>query len=394
MPDTPDSASPYHGQSPITVIPVTPPPPPPPRPSPFGWIVRWFLFFFLACSLALNLLLLIVLSMGGDGLSNDSAHVHERWYAGSATSHDKVAIVSIEGILMEGMLNFVHREIEHAAGDDGVKSVVLRINSPGGSITSSDDLHRRIVELRDGNPVKRTNPKPIIVSMASVAASGGYYVAMPARQLFAERTTITGSIGVFAALPNVTELGKKVGFSMNVIKAGEVKDSGSMFHEMTPKERQVWQAMVDHSYLQFLQVVEEGRPQLKGKLQEDLVINETVPVRDEKGMSKHENYVRYRADGGIFTADLAKKYGLIDEIGYLQDAVKAAKQAAGLPEDARVVLYERPMTLFGSLLGVRAAPPAEGLDPAGLASAATPRLWYLAPQSELAGILAAAASRP
>jgi protease-4 len=185
---------------------------------------------------------------------------------------------------------------------------------------------------------------------------------------------------------------------MNIIKAGEVKDSGSMFHEMTPHEQELWQGMVDHAYLEFLQVVERGRPNLKGKLQEDVVIDEVIKVRykiseKEQGREKKVHYTRYRADGGIWVADEAKKYGLIDQIGYLEDAIKAAKQAAGLSEDYRAVDYERPLTLLGALLGEKAEPPSMQLDVSKLADAATPRLWYLAPQSELAGILAAAGRR-
>src|SRR5205085_10807125 len=97
--------------------------------------------------------------------------------------------------------------------------------------------------------------------------------SMPAKTILAEPTTATGSIGVYASLPDVTELSKKIGFSMRVIKDGDVKYSGSPFTEMTPHERQIWQDMVDHSYLQFLHIVEEGRPKLKGKLQQDITVN-------------------------------------------------------------------------------------------------------------------------
>jgi protease IV len=357
------------------------------RPSPFRWLARFFFFLLFVGSIALNFLLLVALlpSLGESGI-----HVDERYHSGKSLAKDKIAIVHIDGVIMEGMTRFAHKELERAASDNAVKAVVLRINSPGGSITASDDLHKRITELRDGNPDKSTQAKPIVVSMGGLAASGGYYVAMPAKTLVAERTTITGSIGVYAALPNITELGNKIGFKMNVIKAGVVKDSGSPFHEMTPKEMEEWQAMVDHSYLQFLQVVEQGRPQLRGKLQEDIVIDQTLPVRTEKSQVKQVKYTRYRADGGIFTAEEAKKYGLIDQIGYLDEAIKEAKRAAGLGEDYKVVTYERPATLFGALMGAEARQTGLNLDAGRLSSGAVPRLWYLAPQSEFAGLLAAA----
>jgi protease-4 len=210
---------------------------------------------------------------------------------------------------------------------------------------------------------------------------------MPAKTLIAEQTTLTGSIGVYAALPNLAELGDKIGFRMEIIRAGQVKDSGSPFKKMTEHERQLWQVMIDHSYVQFLHVVESGRPQLKGKLQEDIVTETPGPVRAEDKLPRQ--ITRYRADGGIFTADEAKKFGLIDQIGYLEDAVKATAQAAGLGENYKVVEYERPRTLLG-LLGVKSPAPERGWQPAQLAAAATPRLWYLAPQTELAGVFFAA----
>jgi protease-4 len=368
-----------------------PTPPPPRRFSFWRWLGWAMLVLVLVGSLTLNVVVIWALSTTLNFWSSENAVV-ERHLAGQANSPNKIAVIHINGVLMEGLTGFARREIDRAAKDNGVKAVILRINSPGGTITSSDDLHRRILELRDGSPLKKTSPKPVIASMGSIAASGAYYLAMPAHPLIAERTTATGSIGVFAAFPNVTELSKKVGFSMTLFRAGDVKDSGSPFRNMSEKEAAIWQDLVNHSYLQFLQVVEEGRPQLKGKLQEDISIDETVPIRDEKARVQHRHYTRYRADGGVFTADLAKKYGLIDNIGYLDDAIVAARQAAGLGENEyNVVSYERPLSLVEEMLGIKARPPASALDPARLAEGAVPRLWYLAPQSEFAGILAAMA---
>jgi ClpP class serine protease len=151
--------------------------------------------------------------------------------------------------------------------------------------------------------------------------------------------------------------------------------------------------MVDHAYLEFLQVVEQGRPSLKGKLQDDILIDEVVKIREGEAREKKVKYTRYRADGGIWVADEAMKYGLIDQIGYLEDAIKVAKQAAGLSDDYRAVNYERPPSFLGAWLGIKTEPPSMQLDVSKLADAATPRLWYLAPQSDLAGILAAAERR-
>jgi protease-4 len=351
--------------------------------------------FFLLCMLGWG-----AVSSSGSLAEADNTPVQETRYSGKTTAHRKVAIVSLDGVILEGMLRFVHREIDQAARDKDVKAVVFRINSPGGSITASDDLHRRLTKLVQGDPEKKTDPKPLIVSMASMAASGGYYVAMPAKEIFAERTTLTGSIGVYASFPDVAGLAKKYEFGMTTIKQGEIKDSGSPFKEMTPKERQVWQDMVDHSYNEFLDVVAAGR---KDKLtREDLLDPVTVqPVnagphpKGKDGQGKNEAkaaYERYRADGGVWTADKALELKLIDHIGTLDDAIKAARDAADLGEDYKAIHYEKPKTLSDIFLGTKSPQPGSLLEPGRLRAGLTPRLWYLAPGSELAGILAAAES--
>jgi protease-4 len=381
------SPSSNSGQA-LDALPAYPPPPPPRGPSTLALIARFFAFLMIVGSFALNLILLLVLILVG-GMRGEEPRVRERHYSGTRRASDKIAIVRIEGVILEGTLGFARRQIEQAATDAAVKSVVLRINSPGGSVTASDNLYQRIVELRDGNTERGRVGKPIVVSMGSLAASGGYYIAMPAKTLVAERTTMTGSIGVYAAFPNIAELGNKIGFSMNVIKAGAVKDSGSPFQAMPAKERLLFQDMVDRMYLQFLHIVEEGRPALKGKLQKDIVVDDSLPVRDDKTDSQQLKYTRYRADGGIFMADQAVKYGLIDQIGYLDDAVKIARQTAALTGAYEVVMYEKPYSFLGALLGEQSDSVETRLDYSRISEAAIPRFWYVAPQAELAGIFAA-----
>ncbi len=180
------------------------------------------------------------------------------------------------------------------------------------------------------------------------------------------------------------------GVKMILIKAGDVKASGSMFHEMSPQERQQFQDMVDSMYAHFLNVVEDGRPALKGMLTKPLFETKETPVYDDKGnkiAGKTVPYTRKRADGGAFTAAEAKQYGLIDDVGYLENATKMAASRASLT-DYEVVYYERPVTLM-SLLGASASQQQASFDPAKLAAAATPRLWYLSPNCEFAGLFAA-----
>lgn len=375
------------------------PAPPPKRPSRFPAVV-------FGMSLTINLLLLAVLVLVCAGVwslvrsaSDDSApSLTERYHSGKKSAGDKIAVVRIDGLLLEGTNGFAERQIEQAAQDKHVKAVVVQIDSPGGSITASDDLHRRLTQLRDGVSEKKTVPKPLVVSMAGMAASGGYYIAMPAKVLYAERSTITGSIGVYASFPNVTGLSDKVGVDMTYIKRGAVKASGSAFRRLTDEERAVWDDMIDQAYRQFEAVVEEGRPGLKGKLEEKVIDEPRLLKVEEKDEATKTSttkevkirYVRQRADGGVFTADKAKEFGLIDKIGYLDDAIKEAHDLAGLGEDWRAILYERPFILSQLLAGAKAQEPAAALDPAKLADAARPRLWYLAPESELSGVLRAA----
>ena len=162
----------------------------------------------------------------------------------------------------------------------------------------------------------------------------------------------------------------------------------------------MWQQMVDHAYDQFKAIVETGRPALKGKLEEK-VIDQTVKVTDhvrlqdngkvvDKNVEKEVLYVRQRADGGIWTADKALEYGLIDKIGYLEAAVQEAANSAGLGEKYEVIAYDKPLTLLDIIAGSIKAPETPlGLDPGKLGSALTPRLWFMAPQAELAGLAGA-----
>jgi protease IV len=358
---------------------------------------------FLGCAFIVSFLLnvaagivIVVLCLGlfayRAALSTDNGdRLREKHVSGTPTADDKVAVVSIEGIIAEGFLGFAHKQIEQAAKDSRIKAVVLRINSPGGTITASEDLYRRIQRIRDGDKDRDWTAKPLVVSMGSIAASGGYYIAVPASTLFAETTTITGSIGVYASFPNVEALGTKYGVSVKTIKAGEIKDSGSLFKEMTDKEKQVMQDMIDAAYVQFLDVVEKGRkPRLtRKKLLERFAV---TPLRPDPLVDARPivPYQRYRADGGIFTAAKAKELDLIDSVGTLEDAIAAAAKTAGLA-GYHAFRYEKPRSFIDTILGIHSSPRPVGLlDADCLRAALTPRLWYLAPGHEAAGLLAAA----
>src|SRR5262249_10545325 len=261
-----------------------------------------------AFSFILNLVGGLVILLGCLGFlglykPDSTLRLGEKHYSGQSRATDKVAIITLDGVILETLLGYANKQIEHATDDQNVKAIVVRINSPGGSITASDDLYRKLIELRDGNPKKSHAPRPMIASMGGLAASGGYYVAMPGQTIFAEPTTLTGSIGVYISFPNVKKLADQYGVARNIIKQGQIKDSGSPFTEMSDHEQQVWQDMVNDAYQRFIQVVEKGRPMLSdGKLLEPLTI---TPVNAGPAFVKTEAdkkngpYKRYLADGGV-----------------------------------------------------------------------------------------------
>src|SRR5262245_8568016 len=174
-----------------------------------GGVGKFLLALVLLASLALNFLLCLgffVANMPGAD-PDDSVRILEKHWSGPKEAKDKIAVVKVEGVLVDELMTSTLKAIDKAAKDDSVKAVVVRINSPGGTITASDEIHKRLMELREGTSPRFASPKkPVVASMGAIAASGGYYVAMPAQHIYAERTTITGSIGVYSAFINVHEL--------------------------------------------------------------------------------------------------------------------------------------------------------------------------------------------
>jgi protease-4 len=381
-----------------------PTPAPAPNRSPRADRPARGLFFGCLFGLSLlgNFLALAALGLVCVGLAlrqsgDDFRHFPETFHSGTRTATSKVAVVAVEGLLLEGLVSSAHKQIEQAAHDDRVKAVVLLVNSPGGSITASEELHHRLVRLRDGDPDHKLDGKPLVVSMGSVAASGGYYISVPGRKIFAEPTTMTGSIGVYASLPDLRKLGEKYGVSVRTIKAGEIKNAGSMFAEMTPKERQVFQDMVNESYIQFLDVISTDRKHLTRAVL--LKRFNVQPLRPDPQADDQAAppvpYTRYRADGGAFSTREAKELGLIDAVGTLDDAIKEAVKLAQL-DSWKAIKYHKTLSLPELLLGQTTAPVPAGtaslglLDPDRLQHALTPRLWYLAPGHEAAAFAAAA----
>ena len=219
---------------------------------------------------------------------------------------DKVGILEVKGVIAN-----VQPTIEELAKfrrDGSIKAVVVRIESPGGGVSSSQELYEE---------VKRTaQEKPVVVSMGSVAASGGYYIACAAQKIYANPGTITGSIGVILQFTNFEELLKKIGFRMEVVKSGPYKDVGNPGREMTPEEKAYLQKLVDNVHQQFVRDVARGRH-----------------MKVEK--------VREVADGRIFTGEQAMELGLVDELGDLKDAINGAAKMAAIEGEPKVIYPEK-----------------------------------------------------
>lgn len=208
---------------------------------------------------------------------------------------EKVGVVEISGVITESkeIINSIKKYRE----DDSVKAIVLRIDSPGGAVGPSQEIFR---EVR-----KTIGKKKIITSMGTVAASGGYYIAAGTDGIMANPGTITGSIGVIIGFTNFEEILQKIGLYPVVIKSGEYKDIGSPVRKMTEKEKKLLQAFVDDTYMQFVDAVSKGRKMDIAK-------------------------VKAIADGRIFTGEMAKKLGLVDRLGNIEDAIEWAGRTGGI----------------------------------------------------------------
>ncbi|MBQ9799738.1 MAG: signal peptide peptidase SppA [Thermoguttaceae bacterium] len=367
--------------------PTTPPLRVPPRPIGF-----WPLFFKdvtvsvagVATFCFLTFFLLFATIVGLAGALNDaseSALVLEETISGDETAPGKIVVLPIEGVIETDEYGFLREAIDCIADDERVRGVVLRINSPGGTIAGSDYYYTLLKDLKAELDV------PIIASMGDVAASGGYYIATAADRIFAERSTLTGSIGVIVSMYDASELCEKVGVTSTPVVSGPMKGMGDFMKKPTPEETAVWQALVDESYEQFLDVVRAGRPWYRGENSENSE-NKLAGQNNEDGETgenavseERDAELRRVADGRIYTAKQAKDLRLIDEIGFLDNAIDAAIEAAGLTQEtAEVVRYEE-LESWTSALGLSALTKrSEPLEKA-LDSVATPRGYYILPRA-------------
>jgi protease-4 len=268
---------------------------------------------------------------------------------------DKILLLDISGMITNqesnsGLVNpttepslvdRVKDALKKAEKDDHVKAIVLRIDSPGGTVTASDIIYHELIGFKE-----RTK-RPVIASIMDLGTSGAYYIAQASDRIIAHPTTVTGSIGVIMVQANVQGLLEKIGVQTTEIKSGEKKFMGSPFRPLTPDEQKIFQAVIDDMYQQFLSVVGKGRPQLTA----------------EK--------IRAAADGRIYTAQQAKELGLVDEIGYLSDAITVAKKTAKL-DRAKIVIYHQANAYKSTIYskGVE-------INLGALAAFTSPRFMYL-----------------
>ena len=254
---------------------------------------------------------------------------------------DKILVIEIGGVIsshdMDGSGNMVERvkdEFELASKDDLIKAVLLKVDSPGGEVLASDDIYQIIREFQE------KTGKPVVATMGSLAASGGYYVSAPCRWIVAHELTITGSIGVIMSGLNVRGLMDKVGIRPEVYKSGKFKDMMSSTRppeEVTAAERQMVQALIDETYGTFKAVVGKGRADSRAQ--------NTKAGLDKESRALTSDWELY-ADGRIFSGREAHKLGFVDELGGFEVAMNRAKKLAGIAE-ASVVKYEQPFN-FGN----------------------------------------------
>ena len=238
---------------------------------------------------------------------------------------DAVAIVRVEGVIIASdatdigtgaLSGVVIADLETAAADPDVKAIVLRVDSPGGGVTGAAQIYEAILEI----------DKPIVVSMAATAASGGYYVSAPTDYIFARADTLTGSIGVISTFINAEEFLNELGVEATVIASGDNKDFGSYFNDLSPEQEEIWRSITNELFDEFVRVIVDGR-------------------------NMSEAAVRELADGRVYSGRQALANGLVDELGDFDDAIAKAADLGGISGDPRIVEYERIPSFQELLLG-------------------------------------------
>lgn len=228
------------------------------------------------------------------------------------SNDDRIGLIRVEGVILDSQTTI--GELKRFSENPSIKAIVIRIDSPGGGVVPSQEIHDAVKRVRS------KNNKAVIASMGSVAASGGYYIAAATDRIVANPGTLTGSIGVIMETANVEGLLQKIGVEGIVIKSGKYKDVGSPLRKMSADERGLLQAVMDDVHKQFIEAVAEGR---------------SLELRAAQVL----------ADGRIFTGRQAKEAKLVDELGDLEDAIQLAAEVVGIEGEPKVIEPRRRFSL-------------------------------------------------
>ncbi len=237
----------------------------------------------------------------------------------SGSSGDKIAIVELNDVIVTS--EKIVEQIKKYREDKSIKAIILRVNTPGGGVAASQEIYEEVKRTRDSGKI-------IVVSMGSIAASGGYYVAVGSSLIIANPGTLTGSIGVIAQFMSLKDLAEKLGISYTTIKSGNLKDAGNPFRQMNDSDKAYFQDVVDNSFGQFLDVVAKERKM------------------DMTTLMKY-------ASGRVFTGLQAKEYGLIDSLGTFEDAIRITSKMAGIEGEPRIVREKKKFSWFEEFLGTK-----------------------------------------
>lgn len=303
------------------------------------WGIGILVMIFIAgCAIMILGIIISFASSGAAGSMPNLSQTHnftEEFSSGSYFSSNKIAVISISGVITNAdggfsssfaNSQFISAQIKTAAADKNVKAVILLLNTPGGEVTAADTIYHELMKLR-----KETG-KPVIAYMGSVAASGGVYIAVASDYIVANKLTTTGSIGVIAQTYNYVELFNKVGLKAETYTSGPMKDLLNGARPRTEEEVKIIQDIIDEVYDDFVKIVATGRPKLTVEKIRDTDIG----------------------DGRILTGRQALDCGLVDSLGYFEDAVNKALQLGSIPEnDYKVVNYKRKLG-FADLLFMEA----------------------------------------
>jgi len=321
------------------------------RSSGLGMLIAmtgWLGFF--GCGLVLLLFVVIAVAAYPDPNALETKVI-----GGNEDADGKVAVITIDGVISDAEdEGFVKRQIDEVAEDDNVKAIVIRVDSPGGAVTGADYLFHHLKKL------KKEKGIPVVVSMGGMAASGGYYVSMAVGDqkdsIYAEPTTTTGSIGVIIPHYDISGLLARFDVKDDSISSHERKQMLAMTRPINPEHRQIIQGYVNETFDRFKAIVKEGRPKFS---------------KDAAALDK-------LATGEIFSADQALKSGLVDKIGFLEDAIERAVKLANLTmDDVQVVKYKKPVNFLDEFALMQSRSTRGQLSVDNLLEMSTPRAYYL-----------------